>query len=150
MNDLAEMFALEPGLATPPYYEAILEVSELSDDPRESATSFIDFAILLTQQGRPDAAEPLLRESVRILKNLPRENRVFTAYAVAQLGECLMTLERFEEAEPLLIESLAEFQAELTDIHPSTVGTRKRIVKLYETWQRPNRAAAYRSNSENS
>jgi serine/threonine protein kinase/Tfp pilus assembly protein PilF len=96
-------------------------------------------------QKDPAAAEPLLRDALRIRQRIfpPDDWRIGVPKSV--LGAALTALARYDEAELQLLEALRV----LKDI-PGVQGqeakaTRGRLVAMYETWGRPEKAAAYRS-----
>jgi hypothetical protein len=102
-------------------------------------------AELLARTGRPREGLLLAQQAVETHTREVSAHHWRTAMARSVLGDCLVRLNRFAEAEPLLISSLetlehtrgngAERQARIT---------RGRIVHLYEAWGRPKQAAAYR------
>jgi hypothetical protein len=78
-------------------------------------------------RGDPAAAEPLLREALdrHLEKNDPRG----AAHAQSELGGCLTALGRFEEADGLLRESLAQ---SLVTAPAHQAQTNQRIIELSE------------------
>lgn len=65
--------------------------------------------------------------------------------AEGALGECLMAQGRYAEAEPLLVQSYDEIHTSQGDQDPRTAEALKRLVVLYDAWQKPQRAAQYRA-----
>ncbi len=59
-------------------------------------------------------------------------------------GFCLIKLGRFDEAEARLVEAHAALLASLGADHVRTLLTAARLVELYESWGRPEQAAAFR------
>jgi serine/threonine protein kinase/Tfp pilus assembly protein PilF len=59
-------------------------------------------------------------------------------------GECLLALGRFEEAEPLLLESHERFETS-TIVPIERASILRMIVDLYDAWGKPEQAAAYRA-----
>jgi serine/threonine-protein kinase len=102
-------------------------------------------ADFLARTGHPQEALPLAQQAVETFTRHPKAD-VYRAMARSVLGDCLVSLHRFAEAEPHLLSTLetlehrrgfdAERQARLT---------RERVVHLYEAWGRPEQAAAYRT-----
>ena len=65
---------------------------------------------------------------------------------LAGLGNCLISLDRFEEAEVALLEAHEIMTAWFGEYNDSQIGAVLReIVGLYEDWDRPEQAAAYRA-----
>lgn len=56
-----------------------------------------------------------------------------------------MSLERFHLAELALLSRYAEWKAALGGAHRRTQRARLFLVRLYEAWDKPDRAAIYRS-----
>ena len=52
---------------------------------------------------------------------------------------------RYGKAEPLLIEFLDISQSVLSERHPDTVAAINELIKLYESWGKPQKAKAWRS-----
>jgi eukaryotic-like serine/threonine-protein kinase len=75
---------------------------------------------ILTSMGRPAEAVPLLRNAVELRRraNTPGNWRI--AESNAALGAALLALGRYDEAEPLLVESHRQLQAALSDANPAT------------------------------
>ena len=64
--------------------------------------------------------------------------------AESQLGDCLVALGRFREAEPLILESYVNIQKQLGDSHTATEAAARRIPKLYEAWGKTDEAEKWR------
>ncbi|MBI3843900.1 MAG: tetratricopeptide repeat protein [Planctomycetes bacterium] len=122
-------------------------VGETSDDVA-SALSLLGSA--LTQCGKAAEAEPALRRSLEIRRQIRREGDWLTANSASGLGACLTALGRYEEAEPLLLSSIADLTKALGDSHPRTRDGLLRLAELYDAWQKPERAAEWRSRLETS
>lgn len=115
-------------------------------------------AMSLSRTGQPKAAEPLAREAVaRASSQFPKSDKRI-AIAEGTLGECLCAQARFDEAERWILHSYeslnresppsASAAKEKSDYQPSEKWrtlARKRVVELYEKWQKENLAAKYRS-----
>ena len=89
-------------------------------------------------QGRAADAEPVLREllATRLEINPPESGWTwFPAIARGLLGESLTKLNRYAEAEPLLLENLEVNK---------TREARVRVIALYESWGKPEKVAQYR------
>jgi serine/threonine-protein kinase len=67
------------------------------------------------------------------------------ALTESALGDCLAALGRFEEAEPLLVRSPPRIEAVLGQSDRRTHAALRRIINLYEAWDRPEKAAEYRA-----
>ncbi|HLN27822.1 MAG TPA: tetratricopeptide repeat protein [Gemmataceae bacterium] len=107
----------------------------------------------LLQQKKPAVAEPILREALAILQKEPQETRE-TLHAQSLLGAALLGQEKYADAEPLLhqaYQAMKEF-----DMRPqherkgppfgqNRVAALERLVKLYDTWGKPEKAAEWRA-----
>ena len=103
----------------------------------------IKTARIQMQLGELTAAELLLRESLAEWRRRRPGGHWVIAQAQSVLGECLVSLERFDEAERMLTRSLEFFQ-QLGRVE-AIEETLARLVGLYEASGRPAEAADYRS-----
>ena len=102
--------------------------------------------LILNKMGKSVEAEKALREAVKIREaNLPKEH-FLTALAKSALGECLTTQKRFEEAEPLLLESYENLKNSQGSDNPRTKTARLRVIKFYESSDKPDLAGKFRNN----
>lgn len=67
------------------------------------------------------------------------------AYLKGVLGECLIAQGRYNEAEPLLTESYTALNSSLGQSNSGTLEAKRRLVSLYEAWNKPEQAAQYRA-----
>jgi tetratricopeptide (TPR) repeat protein len=109
-----------------------------------------DLALLglnLVDQARWTAAEPVLRESLAIrAKAIPDDWRRF--YTMSLLGVTLAGQARYAEAEPLVVPGYEGMKARETKIpasgKPRLLEAAVRVVRLYEAWGKPEKAAAWK------
>ncbi|HKY03758.1 MAG TPA: serine/threonine-protein kinase, partial [Blastocatellia bacterium] len=98
-----------------------------------------------TRTGRPARGEIYLREALR-LRHLAGPQ---TAYSLsdlnAYLGESLAAQNRFEEAEPLLVESYNALKDRQVPQSYRLRHAQRRLSVLYERWGKPEQAAHYRA-----
>jgi len=117
----------------------------------------INLASALLARKDPAAAEPLLREGVRIRslspglvplrrRTLPEDDWSIGA-AKSLLGSTLAALGRHAEAEAVLLEARRDLEAQPGLPDRDVRATNTRLVELYEAWGRPDRAAEYRARS---
>ncbi|MDP9253750.1 MAG: tetratricopeptide repeat protein [Verrucomicrobiota bacterium] len=69
----------------------------------------------------------------------------WVALANSALGECLTIEKRYNEAEPLLLESYESLKSSQGAINPRTQLALQRLVILYENWGRSDAATEYRN-----
>jgi tetratricopeptide (TPR) repeat protein len=143
---------------------ARVEVARGNDD---RAASFISSAKALIEENLPDGhpamadallvqgeylldrgdaagAEPVLRKCLDIRRNAYPEEHLHVNLAKQALGGCLAVLERYEEAEKLLLEAYRGISESLGAESTQATAASQALASLYETWGRPAQAADYR------
>jgi tetratricopeptide (TPR) repeat protein len=99
-------------------------------------------------QGRPAAAEPLLRHALEVQqRSHGAEDRRLGA-TLSLLGDASTRLSRFAEAEPYLLRAFELLPASPgSDTREAREGRDNlaRLAALYEAWGQPGKAALYRS-----
>ena len=107
-------------------------------------TALIIRGLSLTKTGQPNEGETILREAVKMrTDSLPKEH-FWVALANDALGESLTTQGRYDEAEPLLLQSYESLKSSQGASNPRTQIALQRIITLYEKWGRLDAASAYR------
>ena len=100
--------------------------------------------LVLVARGHAAEAEALIDEAVDIYrKALPRHWRLHNSESVR--GSVLAALERYDEAESLLVVSHSVLRDRTGERSPYTRDALKRLVVLYEAWGKSERAAEYRA-----
>jgi serine/threonine-protein kinase len=122
-----------------------LQQRALPRDSPELTQALSLLGSIFTREGRPTKGEPLLRESLDIRRKALGNDHRLTRVIESALGECLTEQKRFAEAEPLLAESYEALKAILGERHPITVQSLRNIVKLYDSWNKPDQARPYRA-----
>jgi serine/threonine protein kinase/Tfp pilus assembly protein PilF len=132
-----------------------IATSSLGPDHQLVAIYTIDLAAVHVAGGKPAAAEPLLREGLRIRSRAPgivptrRRTRAEDDWSVGAarslLGEVLTKLRRFPEAETTLLDARRDLES-----LPAMGGAEmklaySRLVDLYFAWGKPERAASFRA-----
>jgi hypothetical protein len=113
-------------------------------DPLLVARALAGLGAVLLELAQAQEAEPLLRESVTIRRERLPSGDWRTANVESLLGGCLTALERYEEAEPLLLNSYRGFQAAREPPTKRVEQAGQRVLRLYESWGKPDRAEAWR------
>ncbi len=132
------------------YRQAVETFRRTADEDHPSMGYYkMGLGRILTDLGRPHEAEPLLREVLDLFLRLSPDGRG-AASAKSALAAALIGLERYDEAERLLLEGLPVLRAKFGDDHRITVRALRRIVAVYETTGQPRRAATYRALLETS
>jgi hypothetical protein len=102
----------------------------------------------LMSQARWSEAEPLLREALAIrVKTAPDDWRRFNTMSL--LGGVLVGQGRYAEAGPLVVSGYEGMEAREPKVLPASKGhltaAGGRVVRLYEAWEKPEQAAAWRA-----
>lgn len=133
------------------YAEAIIKANETLTIYREGfgthydhyPTALIIQGLSLTKMGQAKEGERSLREAVKIRTELLPKEHFWVALANSALGECLTLQKRYGEAEPLLLDSYQSLKSNLGEKSLRTREALKRVVLLYENWQKPELVAQY-------
>ncbi len=94
--------------------------------------------------GRHEEALELIRENVRIHRETKPENFFGTGIMMGHMGQTLMHLKRFEEAETVLLEAHAVLSASLGPDAGWTTGVAQMLVNLYQQMGNDERADEWR------
>jgi tetratricopeptide (TPR) repeat protein len=126
----------------------------LRPDHQLIAIYSINLASVRLAQKQPAAAEPLLREGLRIRAYapgvVPSRRRTFVeddwsiGAAKSLLGASLVALVRYDEAERVLLEAERDLQSSPAASDAELRTTRTRLVDLYVAWRKADKASAYR------
>jgi serine/threonine-protein kinase len=135
------------------YAESLGKVTETLKIYRESfgpyydnyPTALIINGLILAKTGQAREGEKILREAVKIrTESLPNEHH-WVALANSALGECLTIQKRYNEAEPLLLNSYEALKISQGADNPRTTIALQRLINLYDAWNKPDQAAPYRA-----
>ncbi len=127
-------------------YREALEIRTrlLGERHPDVAATQVNLASLLVSVGEFEAAERLGREALESLKeSKPGHWRI--AHADRVLGSCLAATGRFEEAEPLLVESYPILEKARHSCTRYTLDALLRLIDLYDAWGREKETGAYRA-----
>ena len=127
----------------------------LRPDHQLIAIYSINLASVRLAQKQPAAAEPLLREGLRIRAYapglVPSRRRTFVeddwsiGATKSLLGASLVALARYDEAERVLLEAERDLQSSPAVSNADLKTTRARLVDLYVAWRKTDKASAYRA-----
>ncbi|MCI0693442.1 serine/threonine-protein kinase [candidate division KSB1 bacterium] len=132
--------------ALPIYENALAIYRKAWKKPNQHvANALIGYGATLTEVNKPQTAESCLREGLGIFQNSLKPGHWQLARAQSLLGTCLAALQKFDEAEPLLLESYRALKEKRGAKDKLTQQTLARIVKLYESWDKPGKAGEYRA-----
>lgn len=99
----------------------------------------------LIQAGDAAAAEPLIRKGLQNAQDRFPPDHPAIAPIKGILGEGLIALKQYDEAELLLIDSHRIRTVKHAVGNPRRLESIRRIVLLYESWGKPEKAAEYRA-----
>lgn len=101
-------------------------------------------ALFYLRHGRPDDALPHARNQLESYRVQIAEEHAWTIEAGVVVGVCLMELDRFQEAEPYLLNGYEAFAASQGLEHPKTQELVRHLVTLYRKWGRPSEEQRFR------
>ena len=117
----------------------------LGDEHPAVAQALANLGDVLRQSGKPADAEPLYRQAVAISVKRLGEDHLDTAARRALLGGCLTMLARYDEAERELLAAARVVEAKAPRGSRYITVCFGNLVKLYQAWQKPEQATAWRA-----
>jgi serine/threonine-protein kinase len=108
----------------------------------ETAEDYAELAAVLVKRDSAGAAVPLYRKARTGYRTPPSPDTAALAAVERKMGETLRRLGRYAAAESLLTASRRRFRALQRKDEQRTVD--RQLLTLYEQWEKPGRAAAYR------
>jgi tetratricopeptide (TPR) repeat protein len=100
---------------------------------------------VLTRTDHAKEGEPMLREGLKFCRQGFGEGHWAIAEAQSRLGGCLAALGQYGEAEKLLLESYKHLESAARTPPPRFIQAAERIVQLYKSWGKPDKAAEWRA-----
>lgn len=150
LNNLAAVSRqLQDYPAAENYYREALEIGRkhFDDDHPGVRISLAGLGAMQLKRGDAQAAERALRDVLAIRQRAEPKDEWGIALARSTLGECLLGLERYEEAEPLILNSFQTIESVAGD-RPQLQSYRleaiQRIIDLYDATDRHSDADAWR------
>ncbi|HZW06803.1 MAG TPA: tetratricopeptide repeat protein, partial [Phycisphaerales bacterium] len=99
---------------------------------------------LLLKAGKLREADAVFTEAIAAARERMAPDHYYMAIFKSNRGRALSRLERFTEAEPLLLESHAVIQKQFGADHPRSHRSAWRAAELYAAWNSPGEAAEWR------
>lgn len=96
-------------------------------------------------QGAFEEAEPLYVAAVRAMRSALPERHSRRGEYLRSFGGFLAKRDRYDEAENALLQSYQILQRALGVEHEQTIKTAQATMDLYDTWDKPQKAAEFRS-----
>ena len=104
----------------------------------------ISLGEILTGKGINNEADTLLRKGLNMLLDKRPDAHVDIANAKGLLGLNLAAEKKYQDAEPLLLESFDSLKKETGPDDSLTIKAADRLVKLYSEWGRMTEAMKYK------
>jgi tetratricopeptide (TPR) repeat protein len=108
------------------------------------ATLLTDFATVLAQRGNCGEAEAPARRSLELARSRWPDNNVDVIRPQRLLGQCLVVLREFDDAEPLLLDAHQKLLEGWGAASSFTRGAAQDLVQLYQRWGKPQQADRFR------
>jgi serine/threonine protein kinase len=123
-------------------WDGVNRLTGIDEDHQYFLTALDEYGEILYRLGEYEKAEPILRKCVATRER----HKLDLTKPRWQLGICLMHVKRFDESEKLL---LANYESDVQQAlirNKSTYPSKacERLVLLYNTWAKPDRAAKWR------
>jgi tetratricopeptide (TPR) repeat protein/predicted Ser/Thr protein kinase len=103
-----------------------------------------NLAMLHLRLGQYDDALRAYDDIISLANDVLGPQHPYTLIFTNNHGEALSQAGRFIDAEPLLRDTFEHLGALLGDTHDRTITACRRLVDMYERWDRPQEAATYR------
>jgi len=132
--------------AEPLYVEAFeLRRQVLGEDHPYTIDSLRGLGLLRAEQGRYEEAEELLTESLERRRRVQGREHKRTIQNMVQLGWVYTKQQRYNEAEALLLDAFELSDRVLGPLNRDTIRSIDKIIKLYEAWNKPEKAKQWRA-----
>jgi tetratricopeptide (TPR) repeat protein len=119
------------------------------DEHRQTVAAETTLSLIRIEHGNLKQAEASLRRCLDRCDRLDHSDEAVPLAATVEgtLGYCLTRMERFEEAEPLLLDSYKIIHSSVGDTHIEVQTAAQRLVALYAAWHRPEQETAWRAHA---
>jgi len=150
MNNLAELYRREHKQAeAEALFRKILDVRRRVQGPshRNTIDALAALGRIKLERGKYAEATSLLREALDAYAKAGADN--WRRYFIeSQLGASVAAQNRYAEAEPFLVSGYQGMLQRMSSVpledRPRLLEAREQIVRLYESWQKPEKAAEWR------
>ena len=107
------------------------------------AASLLNLARAIQAQGAFEKAEPLYLEALAMERKLLGAQHPLLGATLSSFGACLTEMKRYREAEEKLLEAHGMLKTLFGEQHERTKTNTQRLIRLYEAWGRPDKAAEH-------
>ena len=111
--------------------------------PKTHSTTHAPNVPAAPKQDKAQEAEPMARRAVEIAAARMGPGHTDTGTYRMQLGACLVSLGRYDEAEKELLEANKILQPYLSKGNKNSMATVRHLMKLYDAWGKPDRAKEF-------
>jgi serine/threonine-protein kinase len=138
--------------AAEPLFERMIAIfgESLGEDHPYTAIGTCHLAHLHFLRGDAERADALYRPCLATLEAALPPGHDVVAMSESKYGEVLVAQSRFDEAEPLLLRGHEQLTEHFGPDHPDTQKAARRLVALYEAWDKPDEAGRFRAGANNS
>src|SRR5262245_44669329 len=116
----------------------------LGEGHPEVGASQYSLGVLLYLKGEYHKAEKAQRQSIETYKKSLKPDHWLINRSQCDLAACIIKLRRYRKAEELLLAGYAGLKAALGDRHAQTQRAVGRLIELYESWDKREKADHYR------
>jgi tetratricopeptide (TPR) repeat protein len=115
----------------------------VGDEHPDVGATLYSLAVLLYLKGEYSEAEKTERQAIDIFQKSLKPDYWRIHRSRSHLGACLVKLKRYREAEEELLAGYAGLKAALGDQHAETQKAVSRLIELYQSWGKPEKANPY-------
>ena len=115
------------------------------DEHPDTLISMFTLAAFYQRQHRYEEAVELFEKVLLLAREVRPKRPAHLGKFLAGYGSCLSALQRYDEAEQILLEAHDILSAVFGTTHGRTIKVVRSLVDLYEAWGKPEQAAEYRA-----
>ena len=130
-----------------PLFRQALEASRrtLGEEHPGTLVPMHNLASILEKQGKADEAVLIYRDVVGLAEKVLPPGHLNTTLFHGTLGNCLTSLQQYDEAEQHLLTAYHGLQASLGKDNERTKAVQANLIRLYEAWGKPAQAEEHRT-----
>jgi hypothetical protein len=134
------------GEAEPLYVEAVERfTATLGEKHQSTLVATSNLGTLYNDMGLPSEGARFNEKVQRLADEVLPESHWFRGLAKVRYGVSLTGMQRFDEAEPMLLDGRSGLEKVFGPQHERTILATRELVTLYESWQKPDEAAKWRA-----
>lgn len=147
MNNLALIYQADQRFSEAEFlYNRALDMRRdiFGGEHPDIATNLNSLARLYADQAQYPRAELLAREALTLYRGFYQENHYRLAITKSLIGFCLVGQNRYEDAEPFLLEGYRILNNQKNEKMTHALEVIERIIQLYSDWDRPEMADPFK------